>query len=90
MKKKNIIHVALITIGILLIPFIAMQFTTEVNWSLNDFVTMGILIFITGLTLNLVMRKMGKYRIAVAIMIVVLFIWLWVELAVGLFTNWGS
>jgi uncharacterized protein YybS (DUF2232 family) len=90
MKKKNIIHVALITIGILLIPFIAMQFTTEVNWSLSDFVTMGILIFITGLSLNLVMRKMGKYRIAVAIMIVVLFIWLWVELAVGLFTNWGS
>jgi len=51
---------------------------------------MGAILFVTGLMLDLARRKMGKYRVAAVITIVVLFLWLWVELAVGLFTNWGS
>jgi len=87
---KNIIRIALGTVGILLIPFVAMQFSSEVNWTLSDFVIMGAILFVTGLMLDLAMRKMGNYRVPAAITIVVLFLWLWVELAVGLFTNWGS
>ena len=51
---------------------------------------MGAILFVTGLMLDLARRKMGKYRVGAGITIVVLFLWLWVELAVGLFTNWGS
>lgn len=96
MKNKNVIRIVLITAGILLIPLV-LQLTIGTgvdgqgwNWKLGDFVVVGILIFITGLLLDLAMRKMSKYRVVVATAIVLLFIWLWVELAVGLFTNWGS
>lgn len=90
MLGKNIIRVVLVVAGILLIPLVAMQFTNEVNWTLSDFVVMGTMLFITGTLLDLAIRKAGKYKIIAAATIVVLFLWLWVELAVGLFTNWGS
>jgi hypothetical protein len=90
MNSKIIIRVALITAAILMIPFVAMRFTNEVNWDETDFIVMGTMIFVTGLMLNLIMRKAGKYRIYAALVIVFLFLWLWVELAVGLFTQWGS
>jgi hypothetical protein len=90
MQNKNILRVALGTLGILLIPLVAMQFSSEVNWTLSDFVTMGVILFVTGLALDFVLRKAGKYRVAATVAIVALFLWLWVELAVGLFTNWGS
>jgi hypothetical protein len=81
----NIFRIALGTALLLLIPVLG-----KWPWTLSDFVIMGTMLFVTGLMLDLVMRKMGKYRVAAAVTIVVLFIWLWVELAVGLFTNWGS
>ncbi len=90
MLKNNIVRILLATIGILLIPFFAMQFDTGVNWSRSDFVIMGTILFVTGLLLDLVWRKAGKNRVLAAGVVIFLFLWLWVELAVGLFTNWGS
>jgi len=90
MQNKNIVRILLATIGILLIPLIAMQFTSEVNWTLSDFVVMGVLLFVTGLALDAVLRKAGKYRFIGAIGVLVLFFWIWAELAVGVFTNIGS
>lgn len=87
---KDIIYITLGTLGVLLIPLVAMEFTTELNWTLSDFLIMGAMIFLTGLMLDLAMRKMSKYRAAAATVIVTFFIWLWAELAVGVFTNWGS
>lgn len=88
--KNHILRIALGTVGLLLIPLVAMQFSNEVNWTVSDFIVMGTLIFITGVLIDLVMRKAGKYRVLGAAGVLVLFLWLWVELAVGLFTNWGS
>jgi len=90
MNKKSLFWIAGVTIGLLLIPLIAMQFTSEVNWSLSDFVIMGVMIFVTGTMINLTRLKMSKYKIAGVLTILVLFLWLWAELAVGVFTNWGS
>jgi peptidoglycan/LPS O-acetylase OafA/YrhL len=90
MQNKNILQIALVTALILLVPLVAMQFTDEVSWDVTDFVVMGALLFGTGLALHLVIRKTGKYRVIAALAIVIAFLWLWVELAVGLFTNWGS
>jgi hypothetical protein len=72
---------------LLLVPLIAMQFTNEVNWTLSDFVVMGILLLGTGLLCELVLRKVKKikYRTAIVVAILVAFLLIWMELAVGIF-----
>jgi hypothetical protein len=67
-----------------------MQFTDEMNWSLFDFVIAGVLLFGTGVMFVLAARKMPKYRAVIGIVLALALSWLWVELAVGLFTTWGS
>lgn len=91
MRNKVFIWIALATGLILLIPLIAMQFTTEVDWTPSDFVVMGALLFGTGSLFILTARKVPKKnRLAIGILFLILLLWAWVELAVGLFTNIGS
>ena len=78
----------LVTIAVLLlIPFIAMQFSDEVNWSGFDFLVAGILLLGTGLACELVMRTVKKreYRLLVCGLILVALFLIWAELAVGIF-----
>ncbi len=73
--------------AILLVPLIEMQFTTEVDWGPFDFLIMGILLYGTGLTCELVLRKVKTTTsriILCAIILVILFL-TWAELAVGVF-----
>jgi peptidoglycan/LPS O-acetylase OafA/YrhL len=84
--KRRIIIFVLVAL-LLLIPFLAMQFTDEVNWTLSDFLVAGVLLFGTGLLIELAFRKLKKtsYRIAVCAAILVGLLLIWAELAVGLF-----
>jgi hypothetical protein len=87
MKNKRLIGIVLTVALLLFIPLIAMQFTDEVNWTLSDFMTAGILLLGTGLMCEFVMRKVTKtgHRIGIiAVILLVLFL-IWLELAVGLF-----
>lgn len=87
MKAKSF-YLILITVGLLLsIPLIAMQFTGVVQWSLFDFVLMGVLLFITGLGITLVLRKFPKTKQRILLIGAILgaFILIWAELAVGIF-----
>ena len=63
-----------------------MQYTEEVNWSLNDFIVMGVLLLILGQAIDLSIRLIRKssYQVTVIILIVVLFLLVWAELGVGL------
>ena len=72
---------------VLLIPLVAMQFTKEVNWDLTDFITMGILLFITGMGIEIVTRKVQSTKLKLALTLTILFILflIWAELAVGIF-----
>lgn len=90
--KDNTIFVwiAIATGVILLIPLIAMRFTAEVNWTLSDFVVMGTLIFGMSSLFVLAARKWRKHRLAIGIAFAIGFMYIWAELAVGIFTNWGS
>jgi Kef-type K+ transport system membrane component KefB len=65
MKNKRLIIILTGIVILLLIPFIAMQFTDEVNWTSSDFVIMGILLTGTGLLCEIIIRKVKtiKYRI---------------------------
>jgi hypothetical protein len=89
MTKQNarLTGIVLTVVILLLIPFIAMQFTEEVNWTLTDFVVAGILLLGTGLMCEIVMRMVRKIRyriIIIAIILAALFL-IWAELAVGIF-----
>jgi peptidoglycan/LPS O-acetylase OafA/YrhL len=87
MKNQRLfIILAAITV-VLLIPFIAMQFTNEVDWSLFDFIIMGVLLYGTGLLCELVMRKVKniRNRILICAALVFAFLLIWAELAVGIF-----
>jgi hypothetical protein len=90
MQNKVIIWIALATGLILLVPLLAMQFTDEVAWTLSDFVIAGVLLFGTGLMFVLAARKMRKYRAVIGIALAAALIYVWLELAVGIFTTWGS
>lgn len=90
-KKSAFLWLAVTTIMLLLVPFIAMQFTPEVNWSLADFVIMGVLLFSMGSLFILVSRIVpNRYRWLVAMLSLLLLLFLWAELAVGIFTDLGS
>lgn len=76
-----------ITIILLLIPLMAMQFTNEVNWSVFDFIVAGFFLFGTGLVIEFVLRKVKSttHRILICGIILLLLFLLWAELAVGIF-----
>ena len=78
--------VGVTTLLVLSIPLIAMQFTPEVNWSLGDFIIMGILIFTTGSAYVLVVRYTPHViqRAAYGAAIGTTFLMIWSNAAVGL------
>ncbi|HZW20766.1 hypothetical protein [Noviherbaspirillum sp.] len=85
------IRIALATGLLLLIPLAAMQFTSEVNWDMTDFIVMGFLLFGTGSTFVLVSRKAPRnYRLAIGAAFTLALLYVWAELAAGVFTNLGS
>ena len=88
LAKSRRLNIILITIPfLLLIPLVAMQFTTEVNWNLADFIVMGFLLLGFGLLIELVLQKSAnmKNRHLYALLVFVLFLLVWAELAVGIF-----
>ncbi|MBT9392739.1 hypothetical protein KLP40_06150 [Hymenobacter sp. NST-14] len=77
----------LLTLLLLAVPLVAMQFTREVSWTFFDFVVMGMLLFGTGLTYELVAARAGAttvYRLGVALGVVAGLLLVWVNLAVGI------
>lgn len=87
MRNKNIICIALITALILLIPFVAMQFTNEVKWTRFDFVFAGTLIFGTGFLFDFVRKRAAgnrPYQIAAGLALAAVFLLIWINGAVGI------
>ena len=87
MRLKNYIRPAIAAALILLIPLIAIQFTEEVQWELGDFIIMGILLYGTGLAIELVNTRPQniRKRAAYSFVILAIFFLIWAELAVGVF-----
>ena len=71
----------------LLLPLIAMQFTSEVDWDIMDFVVFGVMLLIVCGAYELATRLTGKraYRLALGIALVGAFLLTWAHLAVGIF-----
>ena len=91
MQNRVFAWIALATCWILLVPMVAMQFTAEVNWTVMDFIVMGTLLFGAASMYVLIARQVPqKYWPAVGVLCAAAVLYLWAELAVGVFTNWGS
>ncbi len=86
MKNKRLLIILATATGLLLIPFIAMQFGNEVNWTGHDFTVMGFLLFGTGLICELVLRNVKNFtnRVIVCGVILLALFLIWAELSVGI------
>lgn len=74
-------------VALLLLPAIAMQFTSEMNWGFEDFAAMAIMLCAGGIGIELAFRfiRENKIRWLAAGAVLCLFLLVWVQLAVGLF-----
>ncbi len=84
--KSQLILFVSIVVGILLIPFVAMQFTNQVRWTFMDFLVMAILLVALGISILWIRSRVKdqtskKITWAIAILI---FLLIWAELAVGI------
>ncbi len=87
MKTTRPMIIFSIAAALLLLPLIAMLFTKEVHWTAFDFLVAGILLFGTGLAIEIALRKItgsNNRAIAVGAILLVLFL-VWAEVAVGIF-----
>lgn len=87
-QNNNRLTIILAAAGLLLlVPLVAMQFTSEVNWTFSDFIVAGVLLFGTGGLIELAVRKIHKVgtRVWVILGILLALLLVWVELAVGIF-----
>ena len=72
---------------LLLVPAIAMLFTSEVNWKLGDFLIAAILLFGTGILIEVILRTIHKPKLKLILIttVIILLVLFWMELAVGIF-----
>ncbi|HEY3429671.1 MAG TPA: hypothetical protein VGK39_03270, partial [Cyclobacteriaceae bacterium] len=59
--SKSVLIVGIVTVLLLAVPLVAMQFTTDVDWSVSDFIMMGTLIFGTGVSFVFVMKRANNF-----------------------------
>lgn len=74
---------------VLLLPLIAMQLTSEVNWTASDFVFAAVLLGSVGFTLELAVRRSRNlpYRAGVGFAVAGAFLIIWANGAVGMIGN---
>jgi len=86
-SNKRLMLIVSIVGALLMVPLVAMQFTDEVDWNLFDFIVAAILLFGTGLLIELVMWKVKSTsaRIALCGLLLIILFLVWAELAVGVF-----
>ena len=75
--------------ALLLLPLVAMQFTTEVDWTGFDFAVMGVMLGAMCLAFELAVRVAltHAYVVATGVAVVTGFLLTWINLAVGIIGN---
>ena len=83
MKSKRIFY----PLFLLVIPIIGTLVSDAVNWSLFDFLVMGLLLLVLGFGIHIVRSKIRSRNLQILSvgLLIVVFLLLWAELAVGVF-----
>jgi len=86
-KNRNIGIIVLATLALLSVPLIAMQFSDDVKWGLEDFIVAGGLLLGTGLLWEFSTRdlKDRRQKVIIGLALLAVLAVVWVELAVGIF-----
>jgi len=76
----------------LLLPAIAMRFTSQVDWDGRDFITTGIMLAGACATCELAARASGNgaYRAGAEVAVATAFLTVWANLAVGMIGDEGN
>lgn len=79
MKNIRLICILIAVPALLLIPYLAMKFGDEVNWTALDFITMGVMLLVTGLAIEVALRivKVTWMRAAAVLAILFGFVMVW-------------
>jgi hypothetical protein len=86
-KNQSLVIILSIATALLCIPMLAMQFTSEVHWTVRDFLVAGVLLFSVAFLVEFTIRKVKKKKVRLFVLLgifAVLFL-IWAELAVGIF-----
>jgi hypothetical protein len=85
MKTKN--WRVFLPLLLLLLPLVGMFISDKVNWSLSDFLIMGLLILSLSFGIKHILRATltYKYKALFIALFLLVFMLIWVELAVGIF-----
>lgn len=89
MEKKSLAAILLAPVVLLLVPFVAMRFTTEVAWDAADFLIAWTLMAGAGLAFKLATSRARNlaHRAAAGLALATAFVLVWGNLAVGLIGN---
>jgi hypothetical protein len=84
LKRLRVIGWSLVAC-LLMLPAIAMQFNTGVDWSISDFIFAGVLLIGTGLLVELLVRKSrsSAYRAGAVVALGATLLLIWCNAAVG-------
>ncbi|HMP93479.1 MAG TPA: hypothetical protein PKD90_11440 [Phnomibacter sp.] len=86
-SNKRLSLLLISSAALLCLPLIAMQFTSQVNWNLADFLVAGLLLLATSFGVEWALRKLKtrQHRLLACLAIVLVAMLVWAELAVGIF-----
>jgi hypothetical protein len=69
---KTMLRVALVSLGVLMVPLVASRVVNDWNWNTGAFVRVYLLFFVTGMLYTVIARKMGAraYKAGVGVALV--------------------
>ena len=82
LTKKSVFKLLIITLLLLLVPFIMMQYSDEVNWTIGDFIVAGVLLTFFGY-LYKVLSKISNHKstnVIIGVVLIGAFLLIWVSL----------